>query len=227
MFNILFIDCLPVPLYSFYMSKKTEKNAKLLPIVVIGAVILIPLILLAVVAYYKKSPGGICTMEARVCSDGAIVSRSGIKCEFEACPSFPNGATVIHTNKSSTNTAIDGFKSYTAFTAEEFAELKNNIGESSNLLVYPELDFSKEFVFAIADLKGNSGYSYKLKSIQETENEINIIFNEISPGPDCSSAQVMTSYSTVVRKDTPAETAKNKKINISVIKTVGDACIYD
>lgn len=34
-------------------------------------------------------PLAVCTLEARVCADGTTVGRSGLACEFEACPEVP------------------------------------------------------------------------------------------------------------------------------------------
>lgn len=55
------------------------------------ALIIACILLVVFVGYFsltKKSsePGIACTMEAKLCSDGSYVSRTGPNCEFSACP---------------------------------------------------------------------------------------------------------------------------------------------
>lgn len=36
--------------------------------------------------FYRKSEAVVCTQEAKLCSDGSYVVRTGSNCEFSACP---------------------------------------------------------------------------------------------------------------------------------------------
>lgn len=67
------------------MFELYSKNKKIL-FAVFALVLLAGISYLAVIKFSDSSEPVFCTMEARLCSDGSYVGRTGPKCEFAKCP---------------------------------------------------------------------------------------------------------------------------------------------
>jgi hypothetical protein len=204
------------------MDKKTKN------IFLISMLVLVLGIVIVVVFFANESPlvpMRACTMDARICADGTAVGRIGPACNFAQCPPFAEGVTVI---TSGTVSAYKGtaMQTRTAFNERDFESLKEAMGVDSSLVVYPELDFTHEFAFAIAlGNKPSGGYEVKIKDVTETATTMTITYQEIIPGSSCYSIEMLTQPYIILRKDTPASVAAKKRITFiseSIVQNCND-----
>ena len=68
-----------------YIERVRTKNKKIL-FVIFGVVLLLVIVYLALGLINKNKQVVACTMDAKLCSDGSYVGRTGPNCEFAPCP---------------------------------------------------------------------------------------------------------------------------------------------
>jgi hypothetical protein len=200
--------------------------------VITGIFLVVGMIVIVILAFLKQDAliiGGsgqvACTMEAKICSDGSSVGRSGPKCEFAACPAFPTGVSVILKASNGLSEKRE-FTSVVAYSTEDMKKINEQITSASeDLFAYPGIDFTKEFVFAATlGARNTGGFNISVKSVTETDNKIEIVFQETTPGSGCMLTQAIETPYVIARKDTPAAVAMQKSVEVSLIKVAGKSC---
>lgn len=159
------------------MNKKESGLAPIAVILIVAGI----LALAGGIYFWQKSEApeqAACTLEAKVCPDGASVGRTGPDCEFAACPSTAT-STVGNSNASSTASAADVWKRYVnkqyGFTVDfpPFLEfLENPVTPEQYLYsvsfenpLAAKIEGGKKIVFNVSVFKDNAQLLDAFKSL--------------------------------------------------------------
>ncbi len=156
-----------------------------------------------------------CTNDARVCSDGTVVGRSGSSCEF-VCP------TVVAESDIKMQIIASGISSKLQRVGLEFNRIATNVNELREIYhtlydevcyadvmyvkkcegeVMPVIDWQNEVVAVIASTYGTSGNELSLESLSWAGKKPVIHYAAIKPGRSCvTTAQVNTPFRIIKMK---------------------------
>jgi hypothetical protein len=131
--------------------------------------LIVILVVVVVVGYFllnkdnNSSDGELvaCTQEARQCSDGSFVGRTGPNCEFVECPTIPEPESV----------KTDGCNLVNNFSFRSIEKLDRGLGPNGIILGYWNVTFDEgSFSWGFSDVGANGFYTCENNILEATLN---------------------------------------------------------